>query len=174
MVCYYLLLNLRSLDSLLKFYRFVVSSWFCPHHWDQQCLCIGISWSHYGSSGLDTWSSWLDCGNRNILVCKCSCCQAPWIWGEETYQIQRSCWICLWYVKREAKEEGSVTCILLNLSFNLLYNWFIDISYDYWRGLVAAGRKAYSITWALQYVNLFMINTGYIILAGSALKVRSI
>ncbi|XP_054798111.1 proline transporter 2-like [Prosopis cineraria] len=32
------------------------------------------------------------------------------------------------------------------------------------------GRKAYSLTWALQYVNLFMINTGYIILAGSALK----
>ncbi|QCD98547.1 proline transporter 2-like [Vigna unguiculata] len=32
------------------------------------------------------------------------------------------------------------------------------------------GKKAYSLTWALQYVNLFMINTGYIILAGSALK----
>ncbi|KAH7855732.1 hypothetical protein Vadar_028221 [Vaccinium darrowii] len=32
------------------------------------------------------------------------------------------------------------------------------------------GRKAYSLTWALQYVNLFMINTGYIILAGQALK----
>ncbi|KAL6980634.1 Proline transporter 1 [Sarracenia purpurea var. burkii] len=32
------------------------------------------------------------------------------------------------------------------------------------------GRKAYKITWALQYVNLFMINTGYIILAGQALK----
>ncbi|GAB2288470.1 Proline transporter 1 [Dionaea muscipula] len=32
------------------------------------------------------------------------------------------------------------------------------------------GRKAYSLTWALQYINLFMINTGYIILAGSALK----
>lgn len=32
------------------------------------------------------------------------------------------------------------------------------------------GRKAYSITWALQYVNLFMINTGYIILAGQAAK----
>lgn len=30
----------------------------------------------------------------------------------------------------------------------------------------------YSLTWALQYVNLFMINTGYIILAGQALKVR--
>ncbi|KAK9683418.1 hypothetical protein RND81_10G139600 [Saponaria officinalis] len=32
------------------------------------------------------------------------------------------------------------------------------------------GRKAYSITWALQYINLFMINTGFIILAGSAMK----
>lgn len=36
------------------------------------------------------------------------------------------------------------------------------------------GKKAYSITWTLQYINLFMINTGYIILAGSALKVRQI
>ncbi|OIW14201.1 hypothetical protein TanjilG_21341 [Lupinus angustifolius] len=33
-----------------------------------------------------------------------------------------------------------------------------------------AGKRAYSLTWAMQYVNLFMINTGYIILAGSALK----
>ncbi|XP_034928440.1 proline transporter 1 isoform X1 [Populus alba] len=32
------------------------------------------------------------------------------------------------------------------------------------------GRKAYCLTWGLQYVNLFMINTGFIILAGSALK----
>ncbi|XP_072997317.1 probable proline transporter 2 [Typha latifolia] len=32
------------------------------------------------------------------------------------------------------------------------------------------GRKMYALTWALQYVNLFMINTGYIILAGQALK----
>ncbi|WVZ07001.1 hypothetical protein V8G54_020347 [Vigna mungo] len=32
------------------------------------------------------------------------------------------------------------------------------------------GKKTYSLTWALQYINLFMINTGYIILAGSALK----
>ncbi|GFZ14958.1 proline transporter 1 [Actinidia rufa] len=32
------------------------------------------------------------------------------------------------------------------------------------------GRKAYSLTWALQYVNLFMINIGYIILAGQSLK----
>ncbi|KAL5568939.1 hypothetical protein UlMin_025514 [Ulmus minor] len=32
------------------------------------------------------------------------------------------------------------------------------------------GRKAYSLTWGLQYVNLFMINTGFIILAGQALK----
>lgn len=39
--------------------------------------------------------------------------------------------------------------------------------------LPAAGRKAYSLTWGLQYVNLFMINTGFIILAGEALKVKS-
>ncbi|KAK1570721.1 hypothetical protein Q3G72_006213 [Acer saccharum] len=32
------------------------------------------------------------------------------------------------------------------------------------------GNRAYSITWGLQYVNLFMINTGYIILSGQALK----
>lgn len=32
------------------------------------------------------------------------------------------------------------------------------------------GKKMYSLTWALQYVNLFMINTGFIILAGQALK----
>ncbi|XP_072975333.1 probable proline transporter 2 isoform X1 [Typha angustifolia] len=32
------------------------------------------------------------------------------------------------------------------------------------------GRKMYALTWGLQYVNLFMINTGYIILAGQALK----
>ncbi|KAJ4979790.1 hypothetical protein NE237_010570 [Protea cynaroides] len=32
------------------------------------------------------------------------------------------------------------------------------------------GRKVYSLTWALQYINLFMINIGFIILAGQALK----
>ncbi|CAN8284793.1 unnamed protein product [Cochlearia groenlandica] len=32
------------------------------------------------------------------------------------------------------------------------------------------GRKAYCLTWGLQYINLFMINCGFIILAGSALK----
>lgn len=36
------------------------------------------------------------------------------------------------------------------------------------------GKKAYSLTWGLQYVNLFMINVGYIILAGQALKVSSL
>ena len=35
-----------------------------------------------------------------------------------------------------------------------------------------AGKKAYELTWGFQYVNLFMINTGYIILAGSTLKVK--
>ncbi|KAL6643054.1 hypothetical protein ACP70R_021235 [Stipagrostis hirtigluma subsp. patula] len=34
------------------------------------------------------------------------------------------------------------------------------------------GRKMYALTWALQYVNLFMSNTGFIILAGQALKVN--
>lgn len=38
-------------------------------------------------------------------------------------------------------------------------------------GFSFVGRKVYSITWGLQYVNLFMINTGFIILAGQALKV---
>ncbi|XP_031487569.1 probable proline transporter 2 isoform X1 [Nymphaea colorata] len=37
-------------------------------------------------------------------------------------------------------------------------------------GVCVAGRTMYSLTWALQYVNLFMINTGYIILAGQSLK----
>ncbi|KAJ0489490.1 putative amino acid transporter, transmembrane domain-containing protein [Helianthus annuus] len=32
------------------------------------------------------------------------------------------------------------------------------------------GPKAYSLTWVLQYVNLFMINVGYVILAGQSLK----
>ena len=36
---------------------------------------------------------------------------------------------------------------------------------------IIAGPKAYSLTWRLQYVNLFMINVGYFILAGQALKV---
>lgn len=40
-------------------------------------------------------------------------------------------------------------------------------------GFYFAGKKAYSLTWGLQYVNLFMINVGYIILAGQALKVSS-
>ncbi|KAL0916271.1 hypothetical protein M5K25_013766 [Dendrobium thyrsiflorum] len=34
------------------------------------------------------------------------------------------------------------------------------------------GRKMYGLTWALQYVNLFMVNAGYIILAGQALKLN--
>ncbi|KAL8256848.1 hypothetical protein R6Q59_028889 [Mikania micrantha] len=32
------------------------------------------------------------------------------------------------------------------------------------------GRKAYSLTWVLQYVNLFLINAGYVILGGQSLK----
>ena len=40
-------------------------------------------------------------------------------------------------------------------------------------GIIISGKKAYALTWALQYVNLFMINVGYLILAGQALKVSS-
>ncbi|CAI0435984.1 unnamed protein product, partial [Linum tenue] len=36
------------------------------------------------------------------------------------------------------------------------------------------GKRAYSLAWGLQYVNLFMIRTGYIILVGQALKVCSV
>ncbi|KDP44841.1 hypothetical protein JCGZ_01341 [Jatropha curcas] len=36
--------------------------------------------------------------------------------------------------------------------------------------MVPLGKKAYSLIWGLQYINLFMINIGYIILAGEALK----
>jgi amino acid permease len=32
------------------------------------------------------------------------------------------------------------------------------------------GRKMYYLTWTLQYINLFMVNAGFIILAGQALK----
>lgn len=32
------------------------------------------------------------------------------------------------------------------------------------------GKNAYNLTWGMQYVNLFMINVGFIILAGSSLK----
>lgn len=39
--------------------------------------------------------------------------------------------------------------------------------------IVLAGKRAYALTWAMQYVNLFMINVGYVILAGQALKVSS-
>ncbi|XP_051143546.1 proline transporter 1-like [Andrographis paniculata] len=35
---------------------------------------------------------------------------------------------------------------------------------------VVYGERAYCITWAMQYVNLFMINVGYIIIAGHSLK----
>ncbi|KAI7744371.1 hypothetical protein M8C21_013824 [Ambrosia artemisiifolia] len=34
------------------------------------------------------------------------------------------------------------------------------------------GPKAYYLTWALQYVSLFMINAGYIMVSGQALKVE--
>lgn len=52
-----------------------------------------------------------------------------------------------------------------NTLFMLLISSFVFIIFT------VEGRKAYSLTWGLQYANLFMVNTGYIILAGQALKV---
>jgi len=56
---------------------------------------------------------------------------------------------------------------LFALSFSIFSVTFTEIFISF------SGRKAYCLTWVLQYVNLFMINCGFIILAGSALKVRS-
>lgn len=51
------------------------------------------------------------------------------------------------------------------ISLLLQHDWFTVT-------LVTTGKKMYGLTWALQYINLFMINTGFIILAGQALKVQ--
>lgn len=74
---------------------------------------------------------------------------------------------------------GGVVGLILAAMVSLYANSLIAMLHEYggtrhirYRDLAGYiyGRKAYSITWALQYINLFMINTGYIILAGSALK----
>ncbi|KAG4964735.1 hypothetical protein JHK85_039710 [Glycine max] len=74
---------------------------------------------------------------------------------------------------------GGVVGLILATAISLYANALIARLHEYggtrhirYRDLAGFiyGRKAYSLTWALQYVNLFMINAGYIILAGSALK----
>ncbi|KAF5736606.1 proline transporter 1-like [Tripterygium wilfordii] len=72
-----------------------------------------------------------------------------------------------------------VVGLILATAISLYANTLVAKLHEYggkrhirYRDLAGAlyGKKAYSLTWALQYVNLFMINTGFIILAGSALK----
>lgn len=69
------------------------------------------------------------------------------------YGMRRK-WITLWILLDKLRS----LCLLF---WGLILRGFNFIS----------GRRAYALTWGLQYVNLFMINTGYIILAGQALKV---
>ncbi|XWS74867.1 hypothetical protein CRYUN_Cryun01aG0035000 [Craigia yunnanensis] len=74
---------------------------------------------------------------------------------------------------------GGVVGLLLATAVSLYANMLVAKLHEFggkrhirYRDLAAQiyGRKAYAITWALQYVNLFMINIGYLILGGSALK----
>ncbi|XP_042013418.1 proline transporter 2-like isoform X2 [Salvia splendens] len=74
---------------------------------------------------------------------------------------------------------GGVVGLILATAISLYANMLVAKLHEYggkrhirYRDLAGFiyGDQAYSITWALQYINLFMINVGYIILAGSALK----
>ncbi|XP_057738759.1 proline transporter 1-like [Arachis stenosperma] len=74
---------------------------------------------------------------------------------------------------------GGVVGLILATMISLYANALVAMLHEYggrrhirYRDLAGFiyGRWAYTLTWSLQYVNLFMINTGYIILAGSALK----
>ncbi|KAL0321885.1 UNVERIFIED_CONTAM: Proline transporter 1 [Sesamum calycinum] len=74
---------------------------------------------------------------------------------------------------------GGVVGLILATAISLYANALVAKLHEYggrrhirYRDLAGFiyGRKAYSLTWGLQYVNLFMINVGYIILAGNALK----
>lgn len=74
---------------------------------------------------------------------------------------------------------GGVVGLLLAAAISLYANMLISHLHEYggkrhirYRDLAGFiyGQKMYALTWGLQYVNLFMINTGYIILAGQALK----
>ncbi|KAJ1422314.1 Amino acid transporter, transmembrane domain [Sesbania bispinosa] len=74
---------------------------------------------------------------------------------------------------------GGVVGLILATVISLYANALVAMLHEYggirhirYRDLAGYiyGKKAYNLTWALQYINLFMINTGFIILAGSALK----
>ncbi|KAI5670550.1 hypothetical protein M9H77_10914 [Catharanthus roseus] len=74
---------------------------------------------------------------------------------------------------------GGVIGLILATAISLYANGLVAKLHEFggkrhirYRDLAGAiyGRKAYGLTWGLQYVNLFMINVGFIILAGQALK----
>ncbi|ONK76854.1 uncharacterized protein A4U43_C02F510 [Asparagus officinalis] len=74
---------------------------------------------------------------------------------------------------------GGVVGLILAAAFSLYANMLVSHLHEIggkrhirYRDLAGHiyGRKVYYLTWTMQYVNLFMINTGYIILAGQALK----
>ncbi|KAL8257511.1 hypothetical protein R6Q59_029552 [Mikania micrantha] len=74
---------------------------------------------------------------------------------------------------------GGVVGLILATAISLYANALIAMLHEFggkrhirYRDLAGFiyGPKAYSLTWVLQYVNLFMINVGYVILAGQALK----
>ncbi|KAL4575045.1 hypothetical protein LXL04_021885 [Taraxacum kok-saghyz] len=74
---------------------------------------------------------------------------------------------------------GGVVGLLLATAISLYANALIAYLHEFggkrhirYRDLAGFiyGPKAYKLTWVLQYINLFMINVGYVILAGQALK----
>nr|XP_016479082.1 PREDICTED: proline transporter 2-like isoform X2 [Nicotiana tabacum] len=76
---------------------------------------------------------------------------------------------------------GGVIGLMLEAVISLYANALIAKIHEYggkrhirYRDLAGFiyGQKAYVVVWGLQYANLFLINIGYIILGGQALKVR--
>ncbi|TYG65760.1 hypothetical protein ES288_D06G212600v1 [Gossypium darwinii] len=74
---------------------------------------------------------------------------------------------------------GGVVGLVLATAISLYANMLVAKLHEFrgkrhirYRDLAAEiyGRKAYYLTWALQYVNLFMINIGFLILGASSLK----
>ncbi|XP_019245295.1 PREDICTED: proline transporter 1-like isoform X2 [Nicotiana attenuata] len=74
---------------------------------------------------------------------------------------------------------GGVVGLILSSAISLYASTLIAKLHEYggkrhirYRDLAGFiyGRTAYSLVWALQYANLFLINTGFVILGGQALK----
>lgn len=74
---------------------------------------------------------------------------------------------------------GGVVGLILSSAISLYASTLIAKLHEYggrrhirYRDLAGFiyGQTAYSLVWALQYANLFLINTGFVILGGQALK----